>query len=201
MHVDKTNTWRHLVPQSPERRVAKRGRPTNTNVAAVNAVIGYAVYQLSMWGYSLRGEHGIYRTIARSIASGSKRSIGQYRVEQIYKAWRASERKRGDWSAGNTGWPPLFDPRRFAVNSLRARRPHRGWSMARYAKLLLPRGGKWPRKRDLSFHCVRSNLNGPDGFPLPRISGRPGIADADLTPKARFGLNGGPQFGCEKRGS
>lgn len=143
------------------------GRPrneSNLTVACEDDIIAGTVHDLVMWGFPQRRD-GAFQAVARAIEEVNffgdnfrERSVGEDRVEQIYKAWRYKKKR--------SGWPHLYEPGRFTHRSLVPRRP--GGSIDELArKLLRNRGSR-----------VSSYVYSP-GAPAPVTE------SALLTPKAQ----------------
>jgi hypothetical protein len=171
----------------------KRGRPRNSErpkIAAADQIIGRTIHRLSMWGYPLRGERGIFQVVADE-AQGlglrkdeRERALGEDLFAKIYESWRDAERDRRsfkNWKQGTDPEPVLQERWRYEVHYLASARPYKGWSLRRYAKKLLQMEGVWrfSEKLDNTF-CYSRQLK--------------------LTPKAEKNLILMPQFAKRKTG-
>jgi len=100
------------------------GRPrneSNPDVACEDDIIAGTVHKLVMWGFPQRRD-GAFQAVARAIEEVNffgdnfrERSVGEDRVEQIYKTWRFKKK--------HSGWRYLYEPGRFTHRSLMLRRP------------------------------------------------------------------------------
>lgn len=106
-----------------------------------------------MWGFPLRrASNGIYEAVSEVAREILQRvddrglALGPDRIEQIYKAWRRSEKSRRNWRNwdGRSDPLPVLQERwRYEVKYLCRRRPLQKWALRRYAKFLMKNGGKW----------------------------------------------------------
>lgn len=166
----------------------KRGRPRNETLATVvtaDQIIGLTVHALSMWGFPLRrATNGIYEVVGEAAREILRRvdhkglALGPDRIEQIYKAWRKSERARRNWrnwDGISAALPALQEPWRYDLRYLRRLRPRQKWGIRRYAKSLLKNGGKWrytTRVSDYSPPLMLTPKAEKEQALLPRLAKR-----------------------------
>lgn len=99
-----------------------------------------------MWGYAIREEAcAVVGKLAHTTLPRNGRraqALSAVRVEQIYKAWRDSERRRRHWTTGNDEGA-LQERWRYQADYLKEARPRRGRGIEFYARKLLANGGTW----------------------------------------------------------
>jgi len=146
--------------------VGRRRNESNPAVAREDDIIAGTVHKLVMWGFPQRRD-GAFQAVARAIEEVNffgdnfrERSVGEDRVEQIYKTWRFKKK--------HSGWRYLYEPGRFTHSSLMLRRP--SGSIDELARNSLRNKGS------RASSCVYSS-----GAPFPV----PVTESAQLTPKAQ----------------
>ncbi len=134
------------MTMGPKSALNPRGRPRNSanpRTRKADAAISRTVWQLLMWGFSLRPVRGVAEVVGQLARSELQRTcpagkdLGPDQIEKIFEAWTNDDQRiEGIFSRGRP-W------NRINVQSLRVHAP-RDLGLREVAKALIRNGGEWP---------------------------------------------------------